>query len=90
MRRLSASEFRGLWAVLWRVLIFGPILGVFGLAFLLLVLGVWTLPPIYALYAFYSGDWLPGLASLVGWAIVVRFGKPVLKWTLQGIEYASI
>jgi hypothetical protein len=90
MPRQSKTDWKSLWAILWRVLLFGPILGVLGLALLLLVIGAFVAPPIYAAFAFFSGDWFLGIAALAAWAVVLRFRRSILRWTLEGIEYASI
>lgn len=74
----------------WRILIFGPIVWILGLALLLLVMTAFVVPPIYAILAFYTGDWLFGIVALAGWAVVLRFRRPLLRWTLEGIEYGSI
>ncbi len=90
MPRLTKNEWKALWAILWRVLIFGPILGVLGLALLLLVIAAFVVPPVYAAFALSTGDWIFGLMALVAWSVVLRFRRPILRWTLEGIEYASI
>ena len=90
MPHLTKNEWKGLWAILWRVLIFGPILGLFGLAWLVAVIAAFVAPPIYAALAFFDGDWFYGIAALSGWALVLRFRRPILRWTLEGIEYAGI
>ncbi len=90
MPRLTKNEWKALWAILWRVLIFGPILGVLGLALLLLVIAAFVVPPVYAAFALSTGNWIFGLMALVAWGVVLRFRRPILRWTLEGIEYASI
>lgn len=76
--------------MLWRILILGPIVWILGLALLLLVLGAFVVLPIYAILAFYTGDWLFASVALAGWTVVLRFRGPLLRWTLEGIEYGSI
>jgi hypothetical protein len=90
MPGLTKNEWRGLWAILWRVLIFGPILGILGLALLLLVIAAFVAPPPYAALAFLTGDWLKGSAALLGWFVLLRFRRPILRWTFEGMAYASI
>jgi len=58
MPGITKNDWKGLWVVLWRVLIFGPIVWTFGLAFLLAVMAALVAPPCYAALAFFSGDWL--------------------------------
>jgi hypothetical protein len=87
---LKTDDWKGLWSVLWRVLILAPVIWILGLVLLTLVLAGFVLPPFYAIIAFISGDGYYGMASLIGWLVLLRFGRPVLRWTLQGFEYASI
>ncbi|MBE0545552.1 MAG: hypothetical protein IH623_29805 [Verrucomicrobia bacterium] len=90
MPGLTKNDWRGLWSVLWRILILGPIVWILGLALLLLVLAAFVVPPIYAILALYTGDWLFGIVALAGWAVVLRFRRPLLRWTFEVIEYGSI
>jgi len=90
MSGLTKNDWKGLWAILWRVLIFGPILWILGFALLLLVTGAFVAPPIYAAVAFFSGDWLFGIAAIIAWFVVLHFRRPLLRWTFEGIEYAGI
>ncbi len=90
MPRLTKNDWKGLWAIFWRVLVFGPVLWVLGSALLLLVIAAFAGPPIYAAGAFISGDWIFGIMALAVWAVVLRFRRPILHWTLEGIEYGGI
>ena len=90
MPDLTKNEWRGLWAILWRVLIFGPILGVVGLALLVLVMAAFVAPLPYAALAFLTGDWLRGTAALLGWFVVLRFRRPIFRWTFEGMAYSNI
>jgi hypothetical protein len=90
MSRLTKHDWQGLWAILWRVLLFGPIVWVLGLFLLVLVIAAFVVPPLYAAAAFITGDWLYGIAALAAWAVVLRFRRPILHWTREGIEYGSI
>ncbi|HEY9171129.1 MAG TPA: hypothetical protein VI136_02480 [Verrucomicrobiae bacterium] len=90
MPHLTKNEWKGLWAILWRVLVLGPIVGLFGLALLVMIIAVFLGPPAYAAFAFLSGDWLLGIVALAGWSVVLCFRRPFLRWTLEGIEHASI
>jgi hypothetical protein len=90
MQRLTKDNWKGLWGVFWRVLILAPIFWVLGLVLLLLVMAAFIVPPVYAVCAFITGDWFFGLAALVAWVVVLRNGRSILRWVLEGIEYASI
>ena len=90
MQHPAKIDWKSLWGVLWRVLLFGPILWVLGSALLTLVIGAFLAPPLYAAFAFYFGDWFRGIVALAAWTVVLRFRRPILRWTLDGIEYGSI
>jgi hypothetical protein len=60
------------------------------LTLLLLVVAAFVASPLYAALAFLTGDWLFGCAALIAWLVVLRFRRPVLRWTFEGIEYASV
>jgi hypothetical protein len=62
----------------------------FGLVLLVLIVGAFIAPPLYAAFAFYTGDWLFGSAGLLNWVAVLCCRRPVLRWTMQGIESAGI
>jgi hypothetical protein len=87
---LTKNDCKGLWAILWRTLIFGPILWIVGLLLLMSVLGAFIVPPIYAVLAFFTGDWLWGITALIAWLVVLRFRKPLLRWAFEGIEHAGM
>ena len=90
MRGLTKNDWKGLFAVICCALIFGPILWTFGFALLVLVVAAFIVPPLYAAVFFFDGDWLYGIAALIIWIIALRFRRPMMRWTLQGIEYGSI
>ena len=76
--------------MLWRIVIFGPFVWILGLAVLFLVITAFAGLPIYAILAFCTGDWAFGIAALAGWTVVLRFGRPLLRWTFEGIQYGSL
>ena len=86
----TTNARKGLCALLWRILVFGPIVWAVGSILLVLVMSAFVAPPIYAALAFFTGDWLLGIAALIPWFVVLRFRRPILRWTLEGIEYASL
>jgi hypothetical protein len=90
MPRLTKNDWKGLWAVLWRVLVLCPILWLVGSALLLVLMAALVLPPFYAVAAIFTGDWLFAAAALLGLFVVLRFRRPLLRWTLQSIEYGSL
>lgn len=90
MLGLSNNELKGLWAVLWRVVVLVPFLWVLGALLMIGVLAAFILPPIYLICAFITGDWFFATAVIVGWLVLLRFGKRVLRWAFDGIEYSGI
>jgi hypothetical protein len=90
MPGLTRNDWKGLWAIFWRTLIFGPILWILGLLFLVVLLGAFFVVPIYVILAFFIGDWLWGITALIAWLILLRFRRPILRWALEGIEHGSM
>jgi hypothetical protein len=90
MPGLTRNDRKGLWAILWRTLIFAPILWILGLLLFTLVLGAFIVPPIYAVLAFFAGDWLWGITALIVWFVLLCFRRPILRWTFEGIEHAAM
>ena len=76
--------------MIWRLLILAPVIWVAGFCLLVIVLGAFIAPPIYAAFAIASGEWLVGTLALGAWSLLLWFRRPVLGWTLQGMEYAGI
>ncbi len=90
MPRLTKNDWQGLWSVLWRTVIFAPVLWVIGFAWLLLVVAVFVGAPLYAVIAFFAADWTYGVGALAVWAVALYFRRPILRWTLQGLEHIGI
>jgi hypothetical protein len=84
------TDWKSLWSILWRVLFLGPIFGLLGLALLVLVISAFAAPPLYAVLAFVGSDWWFGIMAVAVWAMVLYFRGPILRWALEGIEYASL
>jgi hypothetical protein len=55
-----------------------------------LVIAAYIGLPAYATAAIVAGDWFMTATALVAWIIALRFGRPLLRWTFEGIEYGSI
>ena len=90
MACLAKDEWKELWATLWRVLVFAPIVWLLGCTWLLLVVTAYIAAPVYAALAFLVGDWFMGVGALAVWLVVLRFRRRIVGWTLEGIEYAGI
>jgi hypothetical protein len=89
-RVLTKEDWKSLWGILWRVLLFGPILFPLGVAILVLILGFLLIPPCYALLAITSGDVLLGLAVGGVWLVLLRFSRRLLRKVFEGWEYTGI
>ncbi len=87
---MTKAEWQALWRVLWRVVCLGPLLWLSGLGWMLVVLAAFISPPVLAVGAYLNGSWPLGLAALCLGLVVLRFGRRVLRWTFQGIEWASL
>ena len=79
-----------LWSLLWRLLVFGPILIPLGFLFLALILASLVLPPVYAVVVTMDGHCVLGPFVCLAWLGWLRFGRGFLRWLFQGIEYASL
>jgi len=90
MPGLTKNDLRGLWAILWRTVVFVPFLWIIGLVLMALVIGAFVALPVYAGVSIYMGDWRLGIAALLLWIVVLRFRNRILTWAFEGIQYASI
>lgn len=86
----SKNDAKGVWAVLWRVLVFGPFVWIAGFAIMLLVMGAFALPPIYATVAFISGGWPLGIAVLIPWFVLLRYRRQIFCWALGGVDHGCV
>ena len=90
MLGLTKNEWKGLWAILWRVLLLGPFVGLLGLALLVLVISAFVAPLCFAFIAFLDERWLVGILWLIPWMVLLRFSRRIWRWLLEGIEYGGI
>ena len=72
------------------MLVFGPIIVIFGELLLTLVLGLTALPPAYAVIFGISGEYGWALASIAGWLLWLKFGGPVRRFVFEGFEHGSL
>src|SRR5208283_558969 len=79
-----------LWSVLWRTLVFGPILWPFGALFFLMVAVSICGPPICVFVLFVDGRYLLAPLLLAGWLSWLRFGVKLLRWMSQGFGYSGL
>jgi len=90
MHAESKSPRYPIWALLWRMLVFGPILWMTGLAFFMVVLTSVIVLPFFAIIVGLDDHWWLGMLMFVIWLIWYRQGKRLLGWLLQGIEFSSL
>lgn len=90
MSHFNKNDAKGVWAVFWRVLVFGPFVWIADFAVRLLVIGALALPPIYASAAILSGNWPLGVALLIPWLVLLRYYRPILRWASEGFDHGSV
>jgi hypothetical protein len=89
-KTLTKEEWKSLWGILWRVLVFGPILFPIGAILFSLVVALLLFPPCYAVLAIATGDILLGLAVAAVWLVLLRLTLRLRRKLFEGIEYAGI
>jgi hypothetical protein len=83
------DDLKPLWAIFWRLLILAPFLWILGLGLFVAIFVAFIAPPFYSVIAFISGDYLYGIAILIGWLVLLRFRKPMFRWAFDGIQYSG-
>lgn len=83
MPSLTKNDWKGLWAILWRSLVFGPIVWTTGSLLLTLLIAAFVAPPIYGVFAFLAGEWVLDLAALIPWFILLRFRRSICVGLLR-------
>ena len=90
----TRSDVKGLWSILWRCMLFIPIMLPIALFLLFLPFAMVILPPIVALIFFVGDDAVIGLAILVPWLAWMFLGRTIRKKLYriiaEGWEYAGI
>ena len=64
--------------------------GLLGLLLFAVVLGVTVLPPVYAVTALLSGQFMVALAAIIARILWLRYGRPIRKFAFEGFEHASL
>lgn len=77
-------------SLLWRGLLFTPLLSLLGVAMLIAAFALLILPPAHALIFLISSDYLYAALLFAIWAWSLRHTKRLLAWLLQGIEHSSL
>ena len=86
---LTKNDWRGLWAVLWRFLLFGPILLPIGFVILVVAMAATVAPFAYAAVLMTSGHFLLGMLLAFLWSAALWLARPVFDWLFEGLEYAT-
>lgn len=84
------SHKKALWALFWRMLVFGPLIGIFGALVFIATLILTVFAPILAIILVFSGDWFWSGTTFVSWLTWLRFGGPVRQFVFEGFEHASL
>jgi hypothetical protein len=85
-RGLTKDEWKILWAILWRLLVFGPILMTLGLAMFGVVMAFLLCPPVLAAIDFFTGSIWLGLLILGVWFAAVWFSRKWLRKFFKEFE----
>jgi hypothetical protein len=86
----SAEPRWPIWSLLWRMLVFGPVLMPLGLLVLAAAFAALFAPWIFAIVLFLEDRYLPGALLLAVGAVSARFTSRFIGWLLRGIEYSSL
>jgi hypothetical protein len=86
---LQRGEAKAMWGLCWRMIVLAPI-GILGVGALTLVMGLSILPPVYAAFLIYFGDYLWAVLILMGWGLWLRFGGSVREFVSEGWEHGSL
>lgn len=79
-----------LWSLLWRLLLFGPILMTIGALMLTALIASILVPPFYAVILAMEGHYMLGALVIGTWIAWLPWARRLSCWMMQGIEYSSI
>ena len=83
------SDASGLWAVCWRMFVFGPVFAILGISLLTVVLAL-TLMPLYAIGLAVVGEYVWAALCAAAWLAWLKFGAPMRRFVLEGFEHGSL
>ena len=86
---MTAEEWKGLWAILWRFLILGPLLLPLGLCIFALIVAIVLGPFGFAIHLFLTDRPLRAILVVLVWATVLRKSRRLFEKLLEGIEHAG-
>jgi hypothetical protein len=79
----------GLWAVFWRMLLFGPFVVVFGMLALIAVVFLTALP-LATLGLLLTGHSVLAVMTMIVWLAWLKFGGSIRRHVSEGFEHASL
>jgi hypothetical protein len=84
------SDAKDLWAVCWRMLLIGPLVGLFGTLVLTAVLALTFAPPALAIVWILDGQYLWAFLAAALSLLWLRFGSPIRRFVFEGFEHGSL
>jgi hypothetical protein len=86
----TSSDAKGLWALFWRMLVFFPVIGVFGTLALAAVVLLTIAPPFLAILFVIKAGYFWACATLALWFVWLRYGGSIRRFVLEGFEHGSL
>lgn len=90
METFTKTDWRSIRALLWRVLLFAPLVWPLGLAWLVLLLAALVSVPFFALTQFILGEYLWCVVAASSWLVYLRYFPRLWQWTWAGREYSAL
>ena len=84
------SDAKGLWALFWRMLVFGPIIGILGILALTAVISLTIGPPLLAIVFVIDAKYLWTGLTLALWFFWLRHGGSLRRFVFEGFEHSSL
>ena len=88
--QITCEDWKGLWSILWRFLILGPLLLPIGLAFFAAAIALALGPLCFGVYLILSDHFVWGILVCVIWALALRKSRRLFERLLEGIENAAL
>jgi hypothetical protein len=86
----NSSDAKGLWALFWRMLVFGPIIGILGILALTAVISLTIAPPLLAIVFVIDAKYLWAGLTVASCFVWLRYGKPLRRFVFEGFEHSSL
>ncbi len=88
-RQIDSGVAKGLWALLWRMVLLTPV-ALLGLVALVIVFGLYFLAPLFVVALLFTGRYFLAAIVLAVWILWLRFGAPVRRFVFEGFAYGSL